>query len=486
MSGSEGCVLVVDDSTVIRKIVARILERKGYRVLQAADGQIALDIMRGARAPQRVLDSGSLEDAQDGNVSEGTNAAIDLVLVDFVMPRMNGFQFCRALREDRTLPQPAIVLMSAKSERIRERFVEQTGALDAIAKPFDAEALTAVVENSIKRFRGGTASVPAGRLGVMQAPTSAAMTGDFEDDGPGATRVGSANLFVQRLTECLEDAFDLPQAELLARISDQITPAVEASLGQALNDTRSETVLSGSFSAIPIGSIFQIVQTEGFSGELSATRNKVSILTTFRDGLIDLVEGRGEVSEYRLGRFFVEDGSITAAELQATINQIKESSSPRPDSRLPLGELLLRAGKITRDQLGRALRRQSSELIYEMLRWKDGHFELRKFPTSLLAGTARLGLQAATLVMEGFRRLEDWQHIESTLGAFESPVYPDSALAGSAERLSLSRVEQYVLSLVDGERTIREILASSNLSTFETCRVLAGLLGTGFVRRKTT
>jgi hypothetical protein len=141
--------------------------------------------------------------------------------------------------------------------------------------------------------------------------------------------------------------------------------------------------------------------------------------------------------------------------------------------------------KITRDQLGRALRRQSSELIYEMLRWKDGHFELRKYPTSLLAGTARLGLQAATLVMEGFRRLEDWQHIESTLGAFESPVYPDSALAGSAERLSLSRVEQYVLSLVDGERTIREILASSNLSTFETCRVLAALLGTGFVRRKT-
>ena len=79
-----------------------------YEAVPAADGQLALEVL-----------------AEDG--------AFDLVLLDFVMPRVNGYQFCRALRTEerfRTLP---VVLMSAKGDRIREQFVHQTGAIDAIA-----------------------------------------------------------------------------------------------------------------------------------------------------------------------------------------------------------------------------------------------------------------------------------------------------------------------------------------------------------------
>ena len=67
-------ILVVDDSPTLRKVVTSILERNGYEAIAAADGMIALDALEKAETP------------------------FDLVLLDFVMPKMNGFQFCRAVR----------------------------------------------------------------------------------------------------------------------------------------------------------------------------------------------------------------------------------------------------------------------------------------------------------------------------------------------------------------------------------------------------
>ena len=112
-------ILIVDDSPTIRKVVSNVLERHGYLVLQAADGQAALETL--------TLASGS----ENGN----GHSKIDLVLVDFVMPKMNGFQLCRALRQNERLRTTPVVLMSAKSDRIAAHFVQQTGAIDAIAKP---------------------------------------------------------------------------------------------------------------------------------------------------------------------------------------------------------------------------------------------------------------------------------------------------------------------------------------------------------------
>ena len=94
-------VLVVDDSPTIRKLVSAILARHDYEAAQAADGQAGLDRLR--------------------------QGGVDLVLLDFVMPRMNGYQFCREMRADETLRHLPVVLMSAKGDKIRGQFVQQTG-----------------------------------------------------------------------------------------------------------------------------------------------------------------------------------------------------------------------------------------------------------------------------------------------------------------------------------------------------------------------
>ncbi len=131
-------VLVIDDSPTILKVVSAILARHGYEPQVARDGAQGIEVIK-----------------------KGTK--IDLVLLDFVMPRMNGYQFCRELRSNpahRALP---VVLMSAKGDKIRGQFVQQTGAVDAITKPFDARALVAVIEGALSKTAEGRARpVPEG------------------------------------------------------------------------------------------------------------------------------------------------------------------------------------------------------------------------------------------------------------------------------------------------------------------------------------
>ena len=109
--GPPARVLVIDDSQTILKVTRTILELNGYGVGVARDGQEGLEALQ-------------------------EQGPFDMVLLDFVMPRMNGYQFCRKLRADEQLKNMPVVLMSARTQSIGARFVEQTGAVDAGAEAF--------------------------------------------------------------------------------------------------------------------------------------------------------------------------------------------------------------------------------------------------------------------------------------------------------------------------------------------------------------
>src|SRR6185312_10119735 len=121
-------VLVIDDSPTITKVVQLVLTKAGYRVQTAADGEQGLQAVRAQRP--------------------------DLILLDFVMPRMNGYQFCRELTADAKLRDIPVILMSAKGDQVGERFVKVMGIVDYITKPFSPEAITAVVQHAIGKYAG--------------------------------------------------------------------------------------------------------------------------------------------------------------------------------------------------------------------------------------------------------------------------------------------------------------------------------------------
>ena len=114
-------ILAVDDSPTVRKLVSVTLERYGHRVVEASDGYAAL---------------ASLE----------TDGLPDLVLLDIMMPGMDGYQVCRMLRQNAEMANRPIVMLSGKDgffSKIRGRMA---GSTDFVTKPFKPEALVELVE----------------------------------------------------------------------------------------------------------------------------------------------------------------------------------------------------------------------------------------------------------------------------------------------------------------------------------------------------
>ena len=108
--------LVVDDSRVVRKVARRILESNGFEVVEAANGQLALDTCR-TQLP-------------------------DCILLDWNMPVMDGITFLKALRAEFGPDNPTVVFCTTENDIDHIEAAITSGAQEYIMKPFDEDILT--------------------------------------------------------------------------------------------------------------------------------------------------------------------------------------------------------------------------------------------------------------------------------------------------------------------------------------------------------
>ena len=435
-------VLVVNDSRTIRKIVATILRDHDYEPVTVEDGQAALETLE--------------------------HTSVDLVLLDFVMPRMNGFQFCQALRKGprRNLP---VILMSAKTDRIRGHFVRQTGAIDAITKPFDARGLVAVIEGALARLAEPT-EVDGG------APSSQSRSSAANEDSVSGAR---PNPFGASLASVLAPA--LRELGETTRVAEVIQRAATADIESALSTLFAERrhggteALAGNLAVISIAEILQMLQIQRLSGALTVTSKNRQVTIFVRLGDIDLATSRGLREEFLLGRYLVEDGAIGRQRLEEILAD--------KSSVLPSGERLIEEGGVQPEAIDRALKRQTAELVYECVRWTRGRFSFVAGAGSAVAERARLGVSVNTLIMEGFRRVNEWRLIEGSFD-FDDVLYPDPvAIERTRDSANLTPRERELLARVDGERTVREIVDDIEGSSFELSKIIFQLLQSRLIRR---
>jgi len=117
-------ILVVDDEPHIRQILQFTLERAGYQVFTAEDGQAGLEAMPGLKP--------------------------HLVLLDLMMPRMDGYEVCRKMREDFMLNQIPVIMLTAKGEQNDKISGLEQGANDYLVKPYSNEELLLRVRNVLE------------------------------------------------------------------------------------------------------------------------------------------------------------------------------------------------------------------------------------------------------------------------------------------------------------------------------------------------
>ena len=136
-------ILVVDDESRMRKLVKDFLVRQGYTVLEAADGMEAMDYF--------------YEDKD-----------IALIILDVMMPKMDGWQVCREIRMHSKVP---IIMLTARSEERDELQGFDLGVDEYISKPFSPKILVARVEASLRRTQGSgnTDEISAGGIVVDKA-----------------------------------------------------------------------------------------------------------------------------------------------------------------------------------------------------------------------------------------------------------------------------------------------------------------------------
>ena len=116
-------ILVVDDESRMRKLVRDFLVRQDFDVVEAGDGEEALDLFY-------------------------KDKSIALIILDVMMPKMNGWEVCREVRETSKVP---IIMLTAKSEESDELMGFDLGVDEYIAKPFSPKILVARVEAILRR-----------------------------------------------------------------------------------------------------------------------------------------------------------------------------------------------------------------------------------------------------------------------------------------------------------------------------------------------
>lgn len=135
---TQATILIADDDLDIRTILRSHLESNGFKVLEAADGDIALEMVR-THHP-------------------------DLLILDYTMPKMDGVLACKVLKQDLLLRHLPIIMLTGRSDlRDKVRGI-RAGADDYLLKPFDLEELLARVHMNLRRTAQGLEANPLTRL----------------------------------------------------------------------------------------------------------------------------------------------------------------------------------------------------------------------------------------------------------------------------------------------------------------------------------
>ncbi len=149
-----GKILLVDDEERMRKLVRDFLSNKGYRVLEASNGEEAVDIFL-------------------------QHKDIGLILLDVMMPVMDGWEACKAIREYSKVP---IIMLTAKSEEKDELKGFELGVDEYITKPFSPKILVARVEAILRRLGNtGDETLEAGGISIDKIAHTVTIDGEQID-----------------------------------------------------------------------------------------------------------------------------------------------------------------------------------------------------------------------------------------------------------------------------------------------------------------
>ncbi len=417
-------ILNIDDSPTVQRLIEMILTSQGYQVVLASDGE--------------------------AGIAKARSEKPELILVDFVMPKMNGFQVCKALKEDPEFQDTPIILVTSKGDKVGSKFVDVLGITEYFTKPFQPEELLAKIREVIDKRKEAAA------LAARKTPSAASR--QFAQAAPATGMEG----LIRSIVEQVLDEF----------VQNTLPDLIRQELGKG--SSSGQAGIQGNLANFRIVEVMQMLGLQRQTGRLAINRADEGAEIYFQDGAVvyaTLNNAAGSGLEA-----FLKKTCHVAEESLKYILRIAEMTNK------PIDTVLAQEKLVDPKSFGDCLRRHTESAVYKVMAWRDGDFSFEK--ASPPAFSTALQIKVDDLLLEGARRADEWTLIQQKIPSF-STVF--EAMIGNAEELTtrgMSDLDMRVFSLIDGRRTVQDIINLSNLCEFDVAKSMFILLSVNLIRRK--
>lgn len=250
--------------------------------------------------------------------------------------------------------------------------------------------------------------------------------------------------------------------------------------------------LEGTLKDFSLADIFQLIGIQKKTGMLVLREGEDMVRVSFQNGTIVGSEKESEQMESRLGHVLVKRGVISQEQLNRAL-EIQSESLQR------LGQVVVENGFIGASDLKEALRNQVLQIVYSLFRWKNGHYHFSPQDAVDFDRENFEPISTESILMEGLRMLDEWPLIERVINdpyvVFKrtdkamkvkdsfSSSFEEPSPGNDLDVVSLPHDQVYVLQLIDGVSSAKEIGDKSKLIEFETYRSLYDLYEGGFIEK---
>jgi hypothetical protein len=241
--------------------------------------------------------------------------------------------------------------------------------------------------------------------------------------------------------------------------------------------------LQGTLKDFSITEIIQLIGQQLKTGVLKIRRGKDIVEISFVDGMIVHIYSNYRGKKDLIGEIFVKAQLITEEQLNRVLRIQKETLKY-------LGEILVELQLLTKDDVLKVVSTQIYETIYDLFWWEDGTFN---FDLKLVESYKKIPFALSTeqVLLSILRMVDEWSEIEKkvysphqvfkkALGTEEKPVDPSSFQSYLKEKLTSE--QELIYNLVDGNRTVQEIIDRSLLGKFNSSEILYALLEMGLIK----
>ena len=233
--------------------------------------------------------------------------------------------------------------------------------------------------------------------------------------------------------------------------------------------------IEGPLQDIGIHDVFQLLDLARKSGRLTvrspARDNEGRVY--FDKGAV--VHATMRDNPHTLGALLRKAGKISDREIGAAWQAQREG-----DTRL-LGEILVAQGAVTRRDVDRYMRMQIESVVFDLFSWNEGTFSFADGTDDDVQMDAAVRVSIESLLMEGARRIDEWSRMKDRIP--DADVIP--RLAEQHDQpdsyIDLHPAEWEVLSLIDGDHSLRDIASELAVSEFEVAKTVYGMLSTELI-----